>query len=589
MQFLYPNILFLLIFIVVLIFLVSVNKDNMSRFFSKDTLKKMQVENNGMGNLSRNILFFAILVLFVLALARPVMNMKEQKIKQKRIPIVIALDVSKSMMATDIYPNRISLAKKKLKLILERSKNSIIGILLFAKDSFIVSPITEDFTSLKYIIDNLDTSLNFTNGSNIFAVLEATNQMLQDYKVKNLIILSDGGNNNKYKDELEFALKNEISIYTIGLATSNGAPIPDGSDYLTDVSGNIVTVSLNESIKNLALNSNGGYIGFSLDSNDVEAILNQINKQSNREELDSQNVKLYTELFYYPLVLAILLLLISLSSLPNFKKYIASLLFVNFICYPTTQYAGILDFKTLENAKENYNNKKYKEAISNYQKINVSNQRDYNLANSYYKDKQFEKAIETYKKIQTDDVGLKYKKLHNLGNSYAKNNNLKQAKTMYEKALELKDDIQTKENIEIIKKMLKQKKKNKKDKKDQDNKNKKDKKDQDKKNNKDKKDQDNKNKQDKKDQDKKNNKDKKDQDNKNNKDKKDQDNKNKKDKKEHDKKKGASKIEQKKIDEEYISSMEEKKWIKQLQNKKIPIMLQRVKTKKYNNKVEQPW
>ena len=80
--------------------------------------------------------------------------------------MVIALDVSTSMLAEDIYPNRISLAKKKLQQIIESANNTTIGVVLFAKDSFILSPVTEDFISLKYIVDNLNTDLDFLNGSN---------------------------------------------------------------------------------------------------------------------------------------------------------------------------------------------------------------------------------------------------------------------------------------------------------------------------------------------------------------------------------------------------------------------------------------
>ena len=259
-EFLYPKVLFLLILLVILIVLLSTNKDNMQRFFNPDILDKLSINTNGLSKFVRNGLFFLTLILFLLSLARPVINMKEQNIKQQLIPIVIALDVSKSMMATDIYPSRLELAKKKIYDVIKLSKNTTIGIVLFAQNSYIISPITEDFTSLKYIVDNMDTTLNFANGSNIYAVLEATQQMLKNFKAKNLIILSDGGNDDEYTKELEFSKENKINIYTIGLATKQGAPIPTQNGYLTSQDGKIVTVSLNESIKQLAIKSGGGYI-----------------------------------------------------------------------------------------------------------------------------------------------------------------------------------------------------------------------------------------------------------------------------------------------------------------------------------------
>jgi Ca-activated chloride channel family protein len=320
MYFLYPNILFLtLIPLLLFLFFTYKKKQTLNRYFSETILKKLLVQNNGLSNKFRTILFLIVLVFFIISLARPVINQKEQEIKQSLIPIVIALDVSKSMMANDIYPHRIELAKKKLKHIIELSKNSLIGVVLFAKNSFILSPVTEDFISLKYIIENIDTNLDFANGSNVFSVLEATSYMLEDFKVKNLIILSDGGNDKKYEKEIDFAIKNNISIYSIGIATEKGAPIPEKNGYLTDKNGKIITVRLNQSIKNLSLKTKGGYIDFTLDSFDIKSIITQINKQSKKEKLNSQKVKIYKEYFYYPLGFSIFILFLAFSSLPKFN------------------------------------------------------------------------------------------------------------------------------------------------------------------------------------------------------------------------------------------------------------------------------
>ncbi len=367
MQFLYPEVFFMIIIpFILLIVLTMINKDGIKKYFSKEVLDKLLVGNKSVKNSTRNSLFFITLILFIVTLARPVMDQKEQELKQNLIPIVIALDVSKSMMATDIYPNRIELAKNKLKKIITLSKNSTIGILLFAKDSFILSPVTEDFISLNYIVENLDTNLDFVNGSNIEAVLEATSHMLEDFKVKNLIILSDGGNDKDYSEALEFAKEEDITIYSVGIATKNGAPIPTASGYMTDKNGNIVTVKLNESIKNLALDSGGGYIDFTLDDSDTEAIINKINQESEKEELNTQKIKIYTELFYFPLALAIFILLAALSSFPTLKR-VNMILFLSsviFISQPLK--ASIFEFDTIKNANNYYEKKEFTKATDEY-------------------------------------------------------------------------------------------------------------------------------------------------------------------------------------------------------------------------------
>ncbi|MEA3512183.1 MAG: VWA domain-containing protein, partial [Campylobacterota bacterium] len=423
MQFLHPEVFYMLLIpLVLLIVLILTNNNNMKQYFSKDMIDKLSVSNGTIGKTSRNVMFFTTIILFIVALGRPVVNQKDQELKQQLIPIVIALDVSKSMMATDIYPNRISLAKLKLKEIIKLASNSTIGVVLFAKDSFILSPVTEDFISLNYIVDNLDTNLNFNNGSNIYATLEATAHMLEEFKVKNLIILSDGGNNNEYTDELEFVKEKNIEIYSIGLATKDGSPIPnDNGGYITDNNGNIVTVKLNSSIKNLSLKSGGGYIDFSLDNSDVEAIINRINIQSKKEELNSTKVRTYTELFYYPLGFAVLILFLSFISLPTLKN--SSNIVVVFILislYQDKGYADFFEFETIEKANQLYQDKNYKDALKEYEKLKPSNQSIYNKANSLYKDGKYKEAEKLYNKIDTQDKELNAKKFHNLGNNFVK-------------------------------------------------------------------------------------------------------------------------------------------------------------------------
>jgi Ca-activated chloride channel family protein len=581
-KFLYIDVLYMLLLpLVLLIVLVLTNKDNIQQHFSKEIFEKLKVGRGVLGKSTRNGLLFFSLILFIIALSRPVMDEKEQEVKQKLIPIVIAYDLSKSMDATDIYPNRKALAKKKLKSIINYAKNATIGVILFAKDTYVLSPITEDFLSLNYIVDNLDISIEIENGSSIGAVLESTNHMLSDYKVKNLIILSDGGNNQDYEDELEFAKKNNISVYSIGVATKKGSPIPLKDGYMTDKEGRIVNVKLNESIKNLSLESGGGYIDFSLSDDDVKAIIDRINSQSKKEELKSQKFKIYTELFYYPLAFGIFIFFLATSSLPSRGNSVVVFLLFCFYLLPNKALALEFEFENINKAKEYYEKKEYGKAADEYRKISSSAQNYYNLANSLYKSGKYKEAIKTYEKIVTDDNNLEYQKLYNMGNSFVKSNDLQKAKEFYEKALKLKNDKETKENLELVNKELEKQKKK------QDQKNKENKDDKKKDEKKDQKDQNSSKK----------NKENKDQDKKQKEDQKNDSQKNKKDeKKDQEKKKddkqkgtqGESKNQKQNMKKQPISDMEEAKWMKKLNDKKTPIFLQKMKTNKGNGD-EQPW
>lgn len=564
----------------------------MQKLFPKKIYDKLFISNKHMTRNTRNVLLFIVLILFTIALARPVMNKKEQTIKQEITPIVVAIDVSKSMLASDIYPTRLALAKNKLLRIIEQSQHNAIGVLLFAKSAFILSPITQDFSSLKYLVENFDNGLNFDNGSNIHALLEASNKLFRHYTNKNVLIISDGANKDDFSNEIEYANTNNINVYVLATATNKHTPIKVKDKFLTDKDDNIVTVALNENIKELALNTKGGYIKYSLDNADITAVLKDIENKSKKDQINNQKIKTYTELFYYPLSLALFFLLIAFSSLPSRKAIagIALLLFVD-----KSLHAQVFDFQTIDKANKAYEEKQYNKAAKEFKKVSQSKEGHYNFANALYKDKKYAQALKEYKKVITSNKQLEYKKLHNMGNSYVKLNKLEDAIKIYEKALTLNNDPQTKENLETVKKALKnnkqqnKKNQNQKNDKNKDNKNKENKKNKDSKKNQDK---DNKNSQNKKDKDDKNKQ--KSKENKEQKDKnKKQSNQENKKSKEDQKKSSKEKFQQQEAQQGFkkneMSDLEEKKWFNQLKNKKTPVLLRKVPSRAKESTSSTPW
>ena len=464
----------------ILMYLIITKQSKLTSYFSKNALEKLSVSNQYFSNKARNITLFLALIFMIIALARPVANEKINDVESQLNAVVIAIDVSKSMNAIDIYPNRLEFAKRKLLDIIDTSKTEAIGVILFAKSSFLLSAVTQDLTSLRLLINNLNTGINFDNGTNIFSTLETTQKLLKDYSSKNLILLTDGGDNKDFEKEIKFANENKINIYTLALGTTQGSAIKlNDGNFLTNKNGNIVNVKLNESIKKLSLKTNGGYINYSLDNSDINQILNDINSKSQKEKFDNTKYKSYTELFYYPLALGIFLLLIAFSSLPTFRKNKSSLfiflLSLIFISNSNLKASSIFDFNTIKEANSAYEKKDFEKASNEFKKIDSNEYRDYNLANSYYKDNKFKEAIELYKNIQTSNNDLEFKRLHNLANSYTKNKDFQNAIKSYEDALTLKNDKNTKENLELVKKLLendnnKQNKNTKDDKKEQENK-----------------------------------------------------------------------------------------------------------------------
>jgi Ca-activated chloride channel family protein len=441
-------------------FLILTKRENLLSHFSKEALDKLSINNKYLSNKTRNIILFISLILMTIALARPVMNEKEHENKQELHSLVLALDISKSMMTKDIYPNRLEFAKKKLIDFTNESKETSLGLVLFAKNSFILSPLTIDFNSLKLVINNLDSNMGLSKGTSILTSIESANKLLKSSSSKNLLLLSDGADKNIFEEEIKLARKYNISVYIIAIGTKKGAPLKEKSgDYLSDKNGSIVTLKLNENIKELALQTNGGYIKSTLDKQDILAILKDIKSKSLKDEVKNIKHKSYTELFYYPLALALILIFIAFSSMPRrSSKSIIVILFL-LIFLDNQVYAYTFDFEHIKDAKKSYEEKNYKEAQKSFEKINSSYEQKYNIANTLYKQNRYEEAIKHYKKLKTDDINKEAQRLHNLGNSYAKSNDFKNAIKSYEKALRNQNNKETKENLETIKKLLENQKK----------------------------------------------------------------------------------------------------------------------------------
>ena len=560
MTFLYPYVLyFSFLPLILLAYYILKQKDSFEKLFDPKILQQIKVKNAGLSPKSKNILFLFSLFLFVLSLARPVMNKEEKNLSQEVHAIVVAIDVSKSMLAQDIFPSRLKMAKQKLLNIIKQSSSNAIGVVIFAKSAFILSPITQDFTSLNFIVNNFDAGLNFDAGSNIYAMLEASNKLLKHYQYKNIILLSDGGNQNTFEEEIVYINEKKLNLYTLALATSKPSPIPVNGAYLTNSKGEIITVKRNENIKTLSLQNKGAYINFSLDNSDINAILNDIFTNIKKDSIQSKKFLIYTELFYYPLVLGILFLLFCFSTFP--KRAIVILSLFSFP-YENT-YANTFEFQDIQEAKEAYEKQEYKKAQTLYKSLDTSKEALYNQGNAAYKQKAYKDAISLYKEAKSDVDELNYKTLHNLGNTYVKLNKLQEAKESYEEALKIKENKETKENLEKVLEALKKQKK--KDKNNDKNKNNKNKQNKDEKKNKEKQDKQNK----------------------------DKNQKNNEDKKEgkSDKEKQQQKSQKQKEAEQKdsISDLEEKKWLKELENKQVPILLRKVKSKNQENDSLKPY
>ena len=490
MSFLHPEFLYyMLVPLFILFGLLLTQKESQAHFFSEEVMSKLRVSANTLTLKARNALFMLMGFFMIIALAQPVINDGVVEVKAKSADIMVALDISDSMLAEDVYPNRLKLAKQKAIDLLKLEANERIGVIGFAKNSYLVSPLSFDHGAVSFLLSQLSTDSITEKGTDFLSMLDVVDQSLDKKSKRYLLILSDGGDKDDFSAEIASAKEKDITVFILGIGTLKGAPIKLKDGNFITQNSKIIISKLNENISKLAVESGGVYIQNSKSDDDIKAMLQEIQRVGVEKEFKSEEVKRYIPLFYYPVGMAILLLLIATSSVGRRETSNLPSAFLLFFMLFATEHAkaGVLDFIDLKNAKEAYENKEYEKSAKLYEQhaeLSNNGQSYYDAGNAYYKQKQYDKAIHSYDKATFDDVKSRANNLANKGNAYAKKakqEDLQKAVESYEESLKIEEDKQTRENLEKVKELLK---KNEEDKKKDDD-DKSQKKDEDSKDNKD--------------------------------------------------------------------------------------------------------
>ncbi len=486
MTFLHPEFLYYMLPIVVILFtFLLTQKEPQATFFSNEVMQKLRVSANTLTLQARNALFFLIAVLMIIALAGPVIKDGKVEVKAKSADIMIALDISDSMLAQDVYPNRLKLAKQKALELLRLAPNERIGVIAFAKNSYLVSPLSFDHEAVRFLLSNLDTNSITEQGTNLMSMLQVVDRSIKNDAKKYLLLLSDGGDSGDFSKEIAFAKERGIVVFVLGVGTTQGAPIKMNNGEFIKQNGKIIISKLNEKIADLATQTGGVYIQNVNSNRDIKRMLSEIENHSKKKELKSQEIEKYIPLFYYPLGLALLLLLIATSSMSKRIKVELPAAFIAMLIlfHSSSSNAAVLDFMDIREAKQAYEQKQYKKAAEMYEhhaKRADSASAYYNAANAMYKLGKYKEAAKLYEKTFFTKPQEKAKKQANLGNAYAKQGdlpNLKKAVKEYEKSLKLVDDKDVRENLEAVKKEIEKRKKEKKKQQNKQNKQNKDNKD----------------------------------------------------------------------------------------------------------------
>jgi Ca-activated chloride channel family protein len=455
MSFLHPVFIYLMLPVTLILFyFIMTGAKESFVMFEPRVLDKLRFQNKSLSRNAREVLFLIAFIFMIIALAQPVIKEGEVVVEAKSADILIGIDISDSMKAEDRFPNRLDFAKAKAIELIKQAPHNRIGVLAFAKHDYIVSPLSFDHSSVAFLLSKVQTNNITEKGTRLDSMLSSAIAMLEHAKQKNLLLFTDGGDVEDLSQEIALAKENGLRLFIIGVGTEQGSPVRTAAGDFVKHEGKILISRLNPEIKELATQTGGVYIESVLGEDDIKAMLKEIESMTEKSTMKEETIAQYIQLFYYPLALAVFFLLLAFSSVP--KSVAKSLVLLGFVVFsiPDAR-AGLLDFQKLQNAKEAYAQEDYAKSRSIYEEFALqSPEAVYNLANSLYKDKEYEKALKVFDKVKTDNPDLKAKVLHNSGNTHVQLKQYKEALSAYEKSLELKEDKETRENYEAVKKFL---------------------------------------------------------------------------------------------------------------------------------------
>lgn len=275
-------------------------------------------------------LLFTAIGLFAVLLARPQFGSKLETVKRKGVEVMIALDISNSMLAQDVQPSRLEKAKRLISKLVDGMENDKVGMIVFAGDAFTQLPITSDYISAKMFLESISPSLISKQGTAIGAAinLAARSFTPQEGVGRAIIVITDGENHEGGAVEAaQEAAEKGMQVFVLGVGSPDGSPIPaeDGSNnFRRDKDGNVIVTRLNEQMcQEIAKAGNGMYIRVD-NTNSAEKVLNNEIAKLSKADVESQVYTEFDEQFQALAWLVLILLVVEMLILerknPLFKN-----------------------------------------------------------------------------------------------------------------------------------------------------------------------------------------------------------------------------------------------------------------------------
>ncbi|MFH1854641.1 MAG: VWA domain-containing protein [Candidatus Omnitrophota bacterium] len=314
----YLNLLILLpILIAFFVFVSAKKRQSMDRFGARGILEKLSLSKSVVKERWKRVLLISAAGFLVISLARPQIGTRLAMTRRQGVDVIIAIDTSASMLAEDIKPNRLEKAKLEISSLIDRLKGDRVGMLTFSGDSFVQCPLTLDYNAAKMFLSIVEAGMMPKPGTAIGdAIRTATGSFIKkEKKYKILIVMTDGEDHETNPVEAaQEARKQGVIVYTIGIGTKSGEPIPvvDENGRITghkkDKDGNVVLSKLDDAtLQKIALVTEGKYYNASPSEFELDKIYDEISKMQ-KKELSNRLFTQYEDRFQYFLAIALILL-----------------------------------------------------------------------------------------------------------------------------------------------------------------------------------------------------------------------------------------------------------------------------------------
>ena len=338
MTFANPQYLLLLAAIPVAVALVAfalhTRSRALARFGDPALMRRLTQSVNTPGRLVRSALTILALGLIVLAIARPQWGETEQIVERHGVQLIIALDISRSMLAEDVKPSRLDRAKLEAADLLQRLHGDEVGLVLFSGAAFIQFPLTFDYSTARTFLDNADTDMIARQGTVLGEAIQVSMVGLDNDRAghKAILLISDGEDDQQESDSLRAANRAAdagLTVYTIGVGTSDGEPIPvrDRWDnligYQEDGDGNMVLSRINEDVLRSVAEAGGGRYVMAGGSTSAAAIIAEELDSLEKSVVESEITNARVERFQWFVAAAVALLMAG-QLIPDRRRWLAT-------------------------------------------------------------------------------------------------------------------------------------------------------------------------------------------------------------------------------------------------------------------------